>query len=160
MSRSNAFVWTIKGIQRQSCCLERLLESGIRRLVRALSFRAGKDQTMPIKTKAIDKLEQLPEAARDRIAQLRLLFVDRSKGHLAEILQALEERKTADEPRASDADLIKLAHSLVGASGIFGHQALGNAAFEVESTLRLAEYSDAEFDRVIAGLIGQLQTLA
>lgn len=108
---------------------------------------------------SISKLDQLPEAARDRIEQLRLLFVERSKGHLAEILQLLDERQATSEQLASDTALIKLAHSLVGASGIFGFKTLGNAAFEVESTLREAGYSEADFDRVMEGLTGQLKAL-
>jgi HPt (histidine-containing phosphotransfer) domain-containing protein len=114
---------------------------------------------MPNQATSISKLDQLPEAARDRIEQLQLLFVERSKGHLAEIHQVLDERRATNDRRASDTALIKLAHSLVGASGIFGFQDLGNAAFEVESILGQTRYSEADFNRVLEGLIGQLKML-
>lgn len=107
----------------------------------------------------IAKLDQLPVAARDRIEQLRLLFIERSKGNLTQIQEVLVERQTAGELAAADANLMKLAHSLVGTSGIFGFQALGDAAFKVESTLREAEYKEADFAQAIAKLMDQLTTL-
>jgi len=114
---------------------------------------------MANQTTSISKLDQLPEAARDRIEQLRLLFIERSKGHLVQIQQVLADRQTASERPAADANLVKLAHSLVGTSGIFGFQALGEAAFKVESTLRVAGYREADFDQAIAGLMDQLNAL-
>lgn len=114
---------------------------------------------MANQTTSISKLDQLPEAARDRIEQLRLLFIERSKGHLTQIEQVLADRQTASERPAADANLVKLAHSLVGASGIFGFQALGEAAFKVESTLREAGHREADFDQAMAGLIDQLNAL-
>jgi len=100
------------------------------------------------------KLDQLPEAARDRIQQLRLLFIERSIEQLSQIRQFLDERARAEEPRAKDTDLIKLAHSMVGASGIFGFQDLGNAAFKLENTLRQPGYNEADFLRAADDLIG------
>ena len=114
---------------------------------------------MAHQTSSISKLDQLPEAARDRIEQLRLLFIDRSKGHLTQIQQLLVERQTASELPAADANLVKLAHSLVGTSGIFGFQSLGEAAFKVESILREAEFSETDFDQAIAVLVDQLNAL-
>ena len=105
------------------------------------------------------RLEQLPEAARDRIEQLRLLFIERSKGHLGLIQELLLKRQSASELQAADADLVKLAHSLVGTSGIFGFQGLGEAAFKVESTLRESGYREADFAPAIAGLVDQLNAL-
>jgi len=107
----------------------------------------------------ISKLDQLPEAARDRIEQLRLLFIERSRGHIEQIEQALARRQSVSELPAADADLIKLAHSLVGTSGIFGFQALGEAAFKVETTLRKTGYRETDFEEVMAGLIDQLNAL-
>ena len=106
-----------------------------------------------------NKLDQLPEAARDRIQQLRVLFVERSMVHLEQIRQLLEERQHAENPRAMDPDLVKLAHSMVGASGIFGFQDLGNAAFQLENTLRDPGYSDAAFNEAADGVIAQLVLL-
>ena len=114
---------------------------------------------MAIQTANTTKLEQLPEAARDRIEQLRLLFIERSRGHLTEIQQLLDERQTASDPRTIDADLIKLAHSLVGASGIFGFQELGDTAFKFETTLRKPGYHEADFTQVAGDLIDQLTLL-
>jgi len=114
---------------------------------------------MVSQTTPIAKLDQLPAAARDRIEQLRLLFIDRSKGHLTQIQQILVERQTASELLAADANLMKLAHSLVGTSGIFGFQALGEAAFKVESILRETGYKEADFAEAMAGLIDQLNSL-
>jgi len=114
---------------------------------------------MANQTTSISKLDQLPEAARDRIEQLRLLFIERSKGHLTQIEQVLVERQTASELPAADANLIKLAHSLVGTSGIFGFQGLGDAAFQVESTLRKTGYRESDFAQAIAGLVDQLNAL-
>jgi len=106
-----------------------------------------------------EKLDQLPEAARDRIQQLRLLFIERSMEQLSQIRQLLEERKRAEDPRAKDGDLIRLAHSMVGASGIFGFQDLGNAAFKLENTLREPGYSEADFLQAADDLIARLTML-
>lgn len=114
---------------------------------------------MANQTSSISKLDQLPDAARDRIAQLRVLFIERSKGHLEQIQQALARRQSPSERPAADADLVKLAHSLVGTSGIFGFQALGEAAFKVETTLREAGYREADFKDAIDSLIKQLNAL-
>jgi len=105
------------------------------------------------------KLEKLPAAARDRIEQLRLLFIERSKGHLVQIEELLVKRQSASELKAADADLMTLAHSLVGTSGIFGFQALGEAAFKFENTLREPGYSEADFALAMAGLTDQLNAL-
>lgn len=105
------------------------------------------------------KLEQLPPAARDRIEKLRLLFIDRSRGHLVQIRELLEKRQTAGEQEAVDADLVQLAHSLAGTSGIFGFQSLGEAAVKVEATLRETGHSEADFAQAIDELIDQLNEL-
>lgn len=105
------------------------------------------------------KLDQLPEAARDRIEQLRLLFIERSKGHLVQIQELLAKRQSANELQAADADLMKLAHSLVGTSGIFGFQALGDAAFNLENTVRETGYSESDFAKAMDGLLDQLNAL-
>ncbi|MEM5473834.1 Hpt domain-containing protein [Hoeflea sp. AS60] len=105
------------------------------------------------------KLEQLPEAARDRIQQLRLLFIERSMEQLAQIRHLLDERAGAEDPRTMDADLIKLAHSMVGASGIFGFPGIGNAAFKLENILREAGYSEADFEQAADELIAELTML-
>lgn len=104
-------------------------------------------------------LDQLPEAARDRIGQLRVLFVERSKGHLVQIQEILDERKVASDPRARDGELVKLAHSLVGAAGIFGFQDLGDIAFKAESLLRETGYSEEEFAAAIGDLNNHLTAL-
>lgn len=103
-----------------------------------------------------DKLDQLPEAARDRIQQLRLLFIKRSMEQLSQIRQLLEERTRAEDPRARDAELISLAHSMVGASSIFGFPDLGNAAFKLENNLREPGYSEADFLQAADDLIARL----
>ncbi|MGJ8569273.1 MAG: Hpt domain-containing protein [Hoeflea sp.] len=115
---------------------------------------------MANQTMSVSKLDQLPEAARDRIEQLRLLFIERSKGHLVQIQELASKRQFASETQAADADLMKLAHSLVGTSGIFGFQALGEAAFKLENTVRENGYSEADFTEAMAGLIEQLNALA
>lgn len=104
-------------------------------------------------------LDQLPEAARDRIEQLKLLFIERSKGNLDQIRDLLARRQLASDPHSVDADLIKLAHSLVGASGIFGFQQLGDAAFRLETLLRAPCYQKPEFERLSADLVEQLAGL-
>ena len=114
---------------------------------------------MPNQMAHATTLDQLPEAARDRIQQLRLLFIERSIQHLSQIRQLLDERARAEDPRAKDADLIKLAHSMVGASGIFGFQDLGNAAFKLENILREPGYSEADFLQAANELIAQLTML-
>jgi len=110
-------------------------------------------------TATASKMDQLPEAARDRIEQLRLLFIERSKENLAQIRQLLDARKTANDPRSIDEGLMTLAHSLVGASGIFGFPELGDKAFRVEATLRSADYQEADFAEVTSELIEQLALL-
>ena len=104
-------------------------------------------------------MEKLPEAARDRIEQLRLLFIERSKGHLVQIQELLVKRQSASELKAADADLMTLAHSLVGTSGIFGFQALGEAAFKLENTVRETGYSESDFAQAMDELIDRLNAL-
>lgn len=105
------------------------------------------------------KLDQLPEDARDRIEQLKLLFIERSKGNLDQIRDLLEHRQTASDPRSVDVDLVKLTHSLVGASGIFGFQELGETAFRLENVLRTPGYQEADFENLAGELINQLTML-
>jgi len=114
---------------------------------------------MANQTMSASKLDQLPEAARARIEQLRLLFIERSKGHLVQIRELLVKRQSAGEVQAADADLMTLAHSFVGTSGIFGFQPLGEAAFKLENTVRETGYSEADFTQAMAGLIEQLNAL-
>lgn len=105
------------------------------------------------------KLEQLPVEARDRIEKLRLLFIERSRGHLEQIHQLLAKRKLPGEREAADADLMTLAHSLVGTSGIFGFQSLGEAAFKFETTARVDGYSEADFTSAMADLLDQIKAM-
>ena len=112
--------------------------------------------TQPVRTR---KLDQLPDAARERIDQLRGLFIERSKGHLTQIRQLLADRLEVSDHQTVDAELIALLHSLVGASGIFGYQELGEAAFRLENTLREANHSKTEFDQATADLIAHLNGL-
>jgi len=118
-----------------------------------------KDSPMANHMMSASKLEKLPEAARDRIGQLRLLFIERSKENLVQIQELVVKRQSPDSLKAADADLMKLAHSLVGTSGIFGFQALGEAAFRFETTLREPGYSESDFELAMAELINQLNTL-
>ena len=105
------------------------------------------------------KLDQLPAEARDRIEQLRLLFIERSRGHLDQIEELLAARQSSGEVAAADAHLVTLAHSLVGASGIFGCQALGEAAFRLENVLREDGYSESDFASALADLVDQIKAL-
>lgn len=115
---------------------------------------------MASQTAPAAKLDQLPEAARDRIAQLRQLFIERSKGNLTEIRQLLDRRQIPDERDDADSQLAKLAHSLVGASGIFGFPHLGESAFRLETALRDPGCGDAERETLIADLVGLLEGLS
>ena len=76
-----------------------------------------------------------------------------------QIQELLVRRQSGSGLQAADADLISLAHSLVGTSGIFGYQALGEVAFEVETILREPGYSEPDFAQAMAALIDQLNTL-
>lgn len=105
------------------------------------------------------KLDQLPAEARDRIETLRLLFIERSRGHLEQIQELLARRKLPGERKAADADLMTLAHSLVGTSGIFGFQSLGEAAFKLENTMRVDGYSEAGFTSAMADLLEQIEAM-
>ncbi|WP_340159431.1 Hpt domain-containing protein [uncultured Hoeflea sp.] len=105
------------------------------------------------------KLEELPAEARERIETLRLLFIERSRGHLEQIQELLALRKLPGERGAADADLMTLAHSLVGTAGIFGFQALGEAAFRFENTVREEGYSEAEFASAMADLLDQIKAM-
>lgn len=104
-------------------------------------------------------IEQLPEAARERIAQLKLLFIERSKGNLEQIRDLLGRRAREDDPRVINDELIKLAHSLVGASGLFGFPELGEMAFRLETLMRTPGYAEADFDRLSADLVDELARL-
>lgn len=110
-------------------------------------------------SQGINKFDQLPDEAQNRIAQLRLLFVARCQENLVQIKQVLDQRAEANGPSTRDSELIKLAHSLAGASAIFGYQELGRAASMVESTLREDSYIEAESALVIDVLIDQLTAL-
>lgn len=114
---------------------------------------------MVSQSKGISNLDQLPDEAQSRIAKLRLLFVARCQENLDQIRQVLDKRTAADGPATQDPELIKLAHSLAGASAIFGYQELGLAASRVELTLRQDKYPDADFALAINALIEQLSAL-
>ena len=105
------------------------------------------------------KLDQLPAEARDRIEKLRLLFVERSRGHLEQIHELLARRKLPGELEAADADLMTLAHSLVGTAGIFGFQSLGEAAFKLENTVRVDGYSEDDFASAMTDLLDQINAM-
>lgn len=102
---------------------------------------------------------RLSDASRQRIEQLRVVFIERSRQNLAQIRELLARRPTENDPRAVDTDLIKLAHTLVGASGLFGFHDLGNAAHEVEITLLRPDYTEAEFDAVTGELVEKLSQI-
>ncbi len=114
---------------------------------------------MAIRAKSINKLDQLPGEALDRIAQLRLQFIARCKENMVQIEQVLKERNGTNGRARQDPELIKLAHSLAGASAIFGYSKLGRVAFKVEATLREDHYLEADFTQVIGELIEQLSAL-
>ncbi|AKI02020.1 Hpt domain-containing protein [Hoeflea sp. IMCC20628] len=114
---------------------------------------------MASQPKSVDKLDQLPDEAQNRIAQLRLLFVARCKENLIQIRQVLDDRAAANGPMTQDPSLIKLAHSLAGASAIFGYKDLGRTAFKLESTLREVNYPEADFTQAVEDLIEQLTAL-
>ncbi|PWW01713.1 Hpt domain-containing protein [Hoeflea marina] len=103
--------------------------------------------------------QELPQAALDRIAELRRLFIERSDANLLQIRKLLELREVSGGSREKDGELIKLAHSLAGASALFGFPAQGEAAFNAETLLRSPGYSEAEFARVFRDLIGRLSAL-
>ncbi|MBA67918.1 MAG: hypothetical protein CML30_03515 [Rhizobiales bacterium] len=102
---------------------------------------------------------RLSDASRQRIEQLRVLFIERSRQNLAEIKALIARRPIESDPRAVDEDLIKLAHTLVGASGLFGFHDLGNTAHEVEVTLLRPGYTEAEFDGVTGQLVEKLSLI-
>ena len=114
---------------------------------------------MASQPKSVDKLDQLPDEAQNRIAQLRLLFVARCKENLLQIMQVLDDRTAANGRKTQDPELIKLAHSLAGASAIFGYRDLGRTAFKLEATLRETNYPEASFAQAVDDLIEQLTAL-
>ncbi|SOE17126.1 Hpt domain-containing protein [Hoeflea halophila] len=105
------------------------------------------------------RLDQLPPEARDRIEQLRHQFIQRSRGHLDQIGELLAARQSPGGMIAADAGLSTLAHSLVGASGVFGFQALGEAAVRLEKILRQDGYCESGFTTAITGLINEIEAL-
>ncbi|MCY0093648.1 Hpt domain-containing protein [Hoeflea ulvae] len=107
-----------------------------------------------------NQLDKLSDEAKDRVAQLRLLFVERCKENLAQIRQILGDPAEAGGlAQQQRADLIKLAHSLAGASAIFGYKELGVTAFKVETKLREAKYREADLAQILDELMDQLTAL-
>lgn len=105
------------------------------------------------------KFGQLPPEARDRIEQLRRQFIERSRGHLDQIRELLAARQSPGGAIAADAGLVTLAHTLVGASGIFGCEALGEAAFRLERILQQDGYSEPGFTSAITDLVNEIKAL-
>ncbi len=116
-------------------------------------------QPVASQPKSVDKLDQLPDEALNRIAQLRLLFVARCKENLIQIRQLLDDRTAANGRTTQDPELVKLVHSLAGTSAIFGYRDLGRTAFKLEATLREVNYPEANFAQAIDDLIEQLTAL-
>ncbi len=88
--------------------------------------------------------------------RLRLRFVERARGQLADLKQFADAAGAAIPE--NHADLVPIAHSLAGASGIFGFPGLGDCASELETALIAPEEtSPAAIRHLLARLIAELE---
>ncbi|QEN85352.1 Hpt domain-containing protein [Labrys sp. KNU-23] len=90
------------------------------------------------------------------MARLRLRFVDRARDQL-DALRTLA-KDLATSTREDHADLVRIAHSLSGASGTFGFPEVSRCAFELETALTTPDGADpAAIRRHLAVLITELE---
>ncbi|WP_448956344.1 Hpt domain-containing protein [Labrys neptuniae] len=89
--------------------------------------------------------------------RLRLRFIERARSQLAALKAHAEAYGTA-QPEV-DADLVKVVHSLSGASGTFGFPEVSRRAFELETALTAPEGTDpAAIRQHLGDLITELET--
>ena len=102
----------------------------------------------------------LPEAARNRIEQLRILFIVRCRDNAEMIRARLEENVHRDDPQSFRAEVIPVLHSLVGTGGIFGYRELSEATAATKRLLRQSEGFSEEWIPALNTVLAHLDALS
>jgi len=92
--------------------------------------------------------------ARDPLHDLKLRFLDRCRSNIGSIIAAADDERVLErgEPHVQ---IVRIVHSLAGAGGIFGFDALSARAIDLETYLISGDELDASKAR---GLFEALST--
>jgi len=95
-----------------------------------------------------------------RLAELRLRFIERTRRD-GDAVRGLRDRLAAGEPLAGDLlrDLCRTVHGLSGAAGVFGFDAISEAAHRAEVCLRAMDGPPGDPAPLLDALEAQLETV-
>lgn len=96
----------------------------------------------------------------DRLAQLRGRFIDRTRQD-ATTIRLLRERWQGGEPLAGELlELLKrMTHGLAGAAGVFGFDAVSDAAHRLEGVLRVPDPASSDPSPLFDDLEAELSAI-